>query len=206
MVKVCGITRAEDARVAVLAGADLLGFVLAASPRQVSPERAADILAGVQGAAGVAVLVRPSPDRALALAQRVGAVRVQLHGVEPASWPRDFPFPVVFALPIGRNPPPTPAWPDARHWLLCDTASAEIWGGTGRSFDWHRIVPLARTVPTLLAGGLDPENVLDALRVVAPLGVDASTRLESAPGVKDPTRVRAFLEAVRRYDQEGPGA
>ena len=135
-VKVCGITRVEDARAAVEAGADLLGFVMAESPRHVSPERAAEIFAAAPGAEGVAVMVRPSPEEALTLARRAGVPRIQLHGVDPAAWPRDFPLPVIFSVGVADASPEASAWPDRRHWMLCDTLRAGHWGGSGQSFPW----------------------------------------------------------------------
>lgn len=203
LVKVCGITRLEDARVAVEAGADLLGFVLADSPRRVSPEGAARILAALPGARGVAVLVEPTPAQALELARRAGASRVQLHGVDASTWPADFPIPAIFAVGVGDSAPDASPAADPRSWLLCDARQAGRWGGTGRSFDWARVAHLARAWPVLLAGGLSAENVGQAMAAARPFGVDASSRLELGPGVKDADRVRAFVTAVRRADEEG---
>jgi phosphoribosylanthranilate isomerase len=200
LVKVCGITSEDDARVALDAGADLLGFVLANTPRSVTPLRAAEILHAVPGARAVAVMVQPTPDQALAMARTMGAVRVQLHGVDPGRWPRDFPLPQIFAITVTREAPHWEAPSGAPHWVLCDSLRDGLWGGTGQSFDWSLVEALARRAPLLLAGGLDGGNVERALRQVRPMGVDASSRLERSPGVKDPVRVREFVAAVRRFD------
>jgi phosphoribosylanthranilate isomerase len=205
MVKICGITRAEDAHAALDAGADLLGFVLAESPRRVAPERVAEMLAALPGARGVAVLVSPTPQQALEQATRAGCGRVQVHGVERSSWPLGFPLPTIFAFAVGQTAPPEEPWADVRHWMLCDTARDGQWGGTGETFTWSRVAHLARSRPLLLGGGLDAANVGEALAAVRPFGVDASSRLESAPGIKDPERVRAFVAAVRRFDAQATG-
>ncbi|OGF04009.1 MAG: hypothetical protein A2W00_11525 [Candidatus Eisenbacteria bacterium RBG_16_71_46] len=200
VVKVCGLSRLEDARAALEAGADWLGFVVAGeSPRRIDAARAGEILAALPGAHGVAVMVAPRPDEALDLARRAGAARVQLHRVEAASWPDDFPLPVVFALPVGHEGPAA-ALPHERHLLLLDAAHPTLAGGTGESFDWSLAADLARTRRLLLAGGLDGDNVALALERVRPFGVDASSRLEREPGVKDHDRVRRFVAAVRAFD------
>jgi phosphoribosylanthranilate isomerase len=201
-VKVCGITRLEDARAAVEAGADWLGFVLwEGSPRRIDFGAARAIADALPGALGVAVLVAPTPDEALALAERTGARRVQLHRVDPAAWPGDFPLPVTFAVPVepdGRLAGLLPV--GTRHLVLLDTAHARLPGGTGRHFAWGAVTPLAAARPVMLAGGLDGESAAAAVEAVRPFGVDASSRLESAPGIKDPERVRRFVAAVRECD------
>ena len=202
-VKVCGITRLEDARVAVEAGADWLGFVLwEGSPRRIDVATARTIADALPRTIAVAVLVSPTPDEALALAERTGAKRVQLHRVDPAAWPGDFPLPVTFAVPVepdGRLAGPLPV--GTRHLVLLDTAHARLPGGTGRHFAWGAVAPLAASRPVMLAGGLDAERAAAALEAVRPFGIDASSRLESAPGLKDPERVRRFVAAVRECDE-----
>lgn len=201
LVKVCGITRREDAELALAAGADWLGFVAwEGSPRQVAVGSAAEILAALPDATGVAVLVAPRPDEALAVAGRMGAKRLQLHRVDPSGWPADFPLPVTFALQVAADGTLPKPLPPREALVLLDTADAARPGGTGRSFPWERAAALAARRPVLLAGGLGPDNVAAALETVRPWGVDAASRLESAPGIKDPERVRRFVEAVRRHD------
>jgi phosphoribosylanthranilate isomerase len=201
LVKVCGLTRADDARTAIAAGADWLGFVLLGeSPRLVDSAAAAEIAAACPGATTVAVLVAPTPEQALALATRARAKRVQLHRVDPARWPADFPLPVTFAVPVGEDGRLAGALPDERHLLLLDTADPAHAGGTGRVFPWEAAARLAFSRPVLLAGGLDADNVTLAIERVRPFGVDASSRLEAAPGRKDPDKVRLFVAAVRACD------
>jgi phosphoribosylanthranilate isomerase len=201
VVKVCGITRVEDARAAVEAGADWLGFILwPESPRRVAAETAAAIVAALPAMTAVAVLVAPAPEEALALARRIGAGRVQLHRVDPAVWPADFPLPAAFALPVAADGSLAGALPAPRDLLMLDTADEILPGGTGRPFPWRTAETLAARRPVLLAGGLGPENVAEALERVRPFGVDAASRLEREPGIKDHDRVRRFVAAVRAHD------
>jgi phosphoribosylanthranilate isomerase len=202
LVKVCGITRLEDARVAVDAGADWLGVVLSGTgPRRIAPEQAAVILQAFPGVPGVAVMVSPDPAEALRLARVAGAARVQLHGVDAAAWPDDFPLPVTFAITVGAVGVAAGTLPDPRHLILVDSAASDGSGGTGRTFDWDQAVPLARTRPIMIAGGLDGGNVARAIERVRPFGVDAASRLERAPGIKDAELVRRFVAAVRACDE-----
>ncbi len=198
IIKVCGLTRAEDAAWAIECGADWLGFIVrGASPRLLAPQRAGEILAALPGAVGVAVMVGVSPAEALAIARAMNATRAQLHDVDASSWPGDFPLPCAFASRVeedGRfagEPAPEP------HLVLLDTAHAGLAGGTGRPFPWQAAASLAARRPVMLAGGLDGENVANAVAAARPFGVDASSRLESAPGVKDRERVRRFVTAAR---------
>ena len=200
-VKVCGLTRLEDARLALEAGADWLGFVVAGeSPRGLSADAAGDIAAALPGATVVAVMVAPSPDEAMVLAARAGARRVQLHRVDPARWPRDFPLPVCFAVPVETDGRLAVALPPAGALVLLDTAHPTLAGGSGKTFPWPAAAALSASRDIVLAGGLDPGNVEDAIERVHPFGVDASSRLERAPGIKDPDLVRRFVAAVRRAD------
>ena len=201
VVKVCGITRSEDAHAALAAGADWLGFVFwEGSPRQVGSEAAAAILATVPDATGVLVMVAPRPDEALATARAIGARRLQLHRVDPTVWPADFPLPVTFAVQVAEDGQLAGSLPPDGALLLLDTADTTRPGGTGRSFPWERAAALAAERPVMLAGGLAHDNVGDALERVRPYGVDAASRLESAPGIKDHDRVRRFVAAVRAHD------
>jgi len=198
IVKVCGLTSREDAAWAIDCGADWLGFIVhGTSPRLLAPERAGEIVAALPGATAVAVMVGVSPEEAWTLARAMGASRVQLHDVDAAGWPRDFPLPCAFAVGVDedgrllREPAPEP------HLLMLDTADATRAGGTGRPFPWHAAAPIAALRPVLLAGGLDGGNVAEAITAARPFGVDASSRLERAPGAKDPEKVRRFVAAAR---------
>jgi phosphoribosylanthranilate isomerase len=202
VVKICGLTRMEDARAARDAGADWLGFVvLGESPRCVTPEAVREICATISGAIAVAVMVAPSPDEALRLAGRAEVDRIQLHRVDPAAWPAEFPMPVSFAVPVAEDGSLTTALPPTQHLVMLDTAHPELAGGTGYAFPWETARVVAATRPVLLAGGLDGDNVAAAIETVRPFGVDASSRLETTPGVKDAAKMRRFVAAVRACDE-----
>lgn len=202
IVKICGITRVEDARAAIDAGADWLGIVLKGdSPRRVDTMMARTISSAVDGTPVVAVMVAPEPDEALELARRAGATRVQLHRVDPFRWPTQFPLPVTVAVAVAADGSLTDSLPPEKHIVLLDTSDARLDGGTGRTFPWEAARVVAATRPILLAGGLDASNVAAAVATVRPFGVDATSRLESSPGIKDPERVRRFVAAVRATDE-----
>jgi phosphoribosylanthranilate isomerase len=201
IVKICGITRVEDARSAIEAGADWVGLVIKGdSPRRIDVARARAISTAIDGATIVAVMVAPTPDEALDLARRAGATRVQLHRVDAFRWPAGFPLPVAVAVPVGSDGSLGEILPPGHHTVLLDTSDATRAGGTGRTFPWEAARVVAATRPVMLAGGLDAANVADAVTRVRPFGVDASSRLESSPGIKDPDHVRRFVAAVRRCE------
>jgi phosphoribosylanthranilate isomerase len=201
IVKVCGITRPEDARAAVAAGADWLGFILwEGSPRNIAPERVRAMSEAHESAVTVAVMVAPTPDQALRAAALAGADRVQLHRVDPATWPADFPLPVTFAIPVAQDGSLGAPLPALDHLVLLDTAHPKLPGGTGERFPWETARVVAATRSVLLSGGLDAECVAEAIERVQPFGVDACSRLERAPGIKDPEKVRRFVLAVRASD------
>jgi phosphoribosylanthranilate isomerase len=201
IVKVCGLTNLADARAALEAGADWLGFIVhATSPRLIEPAKAAEIAAALAGGVAVAVMSEVTPDVALHAARAAGAARVQLHRVDPATWPADFPLPCAFAAGVDGEGTLHGALPPEPHLVLLDTAHAVLAGGTGRTFPWAAARELAARRAVMLAGGLDGGNVAEAMKSVRPFGVDASSRLEREPGVKDHDKVRRFVAAVRECD------
>ena len=204
LVKVCGLTRLEDAKWALECGADWLGFIVHADgPRRIEPERVAAIVNELGGnAAGarwqpVAVMAGVGPDEALAFADRSHARRVQLHRADAARWPADFPLPCTFAVGVTPEGALLAGEPPAPHLLMLDTSIAGHEGGTGRTWPWAMARAIAERRDVLLAGGLHADNVAEAIHTLKPFGVDAASRLEARPGVKDPEKVRRYLEAVR---------
>jgi len=212
-VKICGITGPESARVAADAGADAVGLVFAESPRRVTPDGAAAIVRALPPwVTPVGVFVDTPTDEIRELAEAVGFTAVQLHGDEPAGAVAELGrLKVVKAFRVGGEEDVQAAclWreecerlgrlPDA--YLIDARVPQGPKGGTGRPADWDlaaRMIDDKGFRPLVLAGGLGPDNVAEAIRRVRPWGVDGSSRLEAAPGKKDPDRVRAFLEAVRR--------
>jgi phosphoribosylanthranilate isomerase len=202
-VKVCGLTREEDVAAAIAAGATALGFVeYPPSPRAVTLERARALIAAIAGrAAAVAVLVDRDPDVAAAWMRASGATMVQLCGSERADAWRGFEHPILRRVAADEGAEDAlAAWAGIATAFVLDHPSAP--GGTGLGVDLARAAVLARRAPCLLAGGLDETRVRARVLAARPLGVDASSRLEIAPGIKDPARVAAFVRAALGALQE----
>ncbi len=202
-VKICGITNAEDAAVAVAAGADAVGFVFyRKSPRWIEPAVAKQIIATLPPlVTPVGVFVNEDVTIVRNLMDDCGLAVAQLHGDEPAAYCLELKRPVLKALRVkdrgaflalaefkGRA--------GVRGFIL-DAWSDHAYGGTGRVADWSLAAEVAKSATVLLAGGLTPENVGQAIAAVHPYGVDVSSGVERAPGQKDHEKVRAFLQAVR---------
>lgn len=202
-VKVCGLSTPEAVLAAVAAGAHAVGFVLTSSPREVTPERARELLAHVpDGVAAVGVFRHESAAEAVMLARRAGLAWVQLHGDRVPADVRavqDAGLKVIRAVTMEAGPEAFAGW--GEDMLLVDAAvpgSGEAWdfasvrskGLAGR--DW------------LLAGGLDPDNVAGAAVQAGAWGVDVSSGVESARGVKDLDKIRAFVNAARSMERPGP--
>lgn len=204
-VKICGITRAEDARSAALAGANAIGFVFhSASPRAVAPERAGEIAAALPpGIDRIGVFVDETAARIEAIARQAGLTHVQLHGSESPAFARGLSMPVLKAIRLRdeRDLVQLDAFAAIAPLMLVDAWVPDRAGGTGVVCDWALAARAAAAHPILLAGGLSADNVTDALRRVRPLGVDASSSLEFTPGVKNPDAVRAFVHRVRECER-----
>ncbi len=201
-VKICGITRLEDALAAVRLGADALGFNFwPRSKRYLPPAQASAIVRRLPPlVTAVGVFVDPSLDEVLAAAAHAGIDVVQLHGDETPEFCLSIPRPVLKALRIAdNNSLAALASYEVRGFVL-DTPSAG-YGGSGRTFDWSLVAEAARALPVILAGGLTPENVREAIREVRPWAVDVASGVESAPGLKDVEKMRRFLEAAREAER-----
>lgn len=196
-VKICGITSPEDALCAAEAGADAIGLIFwAASKRAVDLERAQAIARVLPPFVSVVgVFVDETPDVVRSIADAVGLSAVQLHGAERVpDWAR-FPRPVLKALPVEAYA--ASPWRNARAAILVDAHDPVTIGGTGQTVDWEAARAIAATRPMVLAGGLTPDNVAEAVARVRPWGVDVASGVERSPGVKDPVKVRAFVAAAR---------
>lgn len=212
-VKVCGITHIDDARAAIDAGADVLGFnLIPSSKRRVTPDAARAIVDRLHGEViCVAVVANLTPSECVALGNRAGIERFQLHGDEPpehiaALAPRAFK-----ALRIGGAADVALARRFPGSYILVDAKVEGQLGGTGQRVDWNLVAPLAAARPLILAGGLTPDNVADAVRVVQPWGVDVASGVEDPHDVrrKDATRILRFVQAARHASasaQAGPDA
>jgi len=202
-IKVCGITRREDALSAVGLGADAVGFILAReSPRRIDAALAAAIARELPSrVARVGVVVSLPAEGALELVETIGLTALQAHGDESPETCLAYGVPVVKAIPTGPGFRVSDLEPYAAFPILLDGYSPNARGGTGLRADWT----LARDAResgyrVLLAGGLGPANVRDAVETVSPLGVDLNSGVERAPGVKDPLLVRRAIEALAEMD------
>jgi phosphoribosylanthranilate isomerase len=218
-IKICGITRLEDAQLAAGAGADAVGFIFADSPRRVDPGLAASIVTHLPPTLEtVGVFVNERSSRIREIVTLAGLTAVQLHGDEPPGFAeqlfsedeagrpkvyRTLSMKTVYSavnatafLSAHKTKPVYAA-------LLLDSGSPAS-GGAGVTFDWERARPfvagLKRTANVIVAGGLTPENVGRAIEIFRPWGVDVASGVESAPGKKDPEKVRAFIAAVRKQE------
>lgn len=205
-VKICGLRRPEDAAAAVQAGADALGFNFwSGTPRYVEPAEAARMIRNVPpGVLTVGVFVDEEPKRVLEIAERTGIMALQLHGQEPPEYlNRLGNFLMIKTLKVGKEfqPQTLRRYPAASLFLLEGLVAGMV-GGTGRTFDWSQAVEAKKYGQIILAGGLTPRNVAEAVRRVQPWGVDVASGVESEPGKKDPGLIREFIQAARAAAKE----
>lgn len=204
-VKICGITNAEDAVAAVKAGADALGVVLTEGPRQVTLDEAADALAPVPPMVGrVGVFVDADADFVAEAVARLGLTAVQFHGDESPEACAAVGAPVIKAVRVAEDFDAAVMTPyrSLVSALLLDTYVSRQNGGTGMAFAWDRVGELPRWAPIIVAGGLNPVNVGQAIRVLKPYAVDVSSGVEERRRHKDHMKVQAFVAAVRTADEE----
>lgn len=218
-IKICGMTNAEDALSAVEAGADAVGFVFyEKSPRHIGVEAAREIVEKLpDGIEKIGVFVNEPPERVGQVADGVGLTAVQFHGDEhqnpkmyatdrrvflsiPASWvawtwrKKGKAFGSFMALPKNLGG------------IVLDSGGGTLRGGTGQTFDWREarawVALMGADTPIVIAGGLNPDNVSEAMGLLRPWGVDVVSGVEARPGKKDPEKVRAFVKAVREADRK----
>jgi phosphoribosylanthranilate isomerase len=206
-IKICGIKNEEQAIAAAGAGADFIGLVFAPSPRQVTPARAARIVATLKesrkdiGAVGVFV------NTPAATVNKVAATChldwVQLSGDESWEYCREINTPVIKVIRLSWKYQPEVVCADLtdqrQSLFLLDSKGRRKYGGTGRTFDWDLARPIASQFPVIIAGGLSPDNVMRAIKIIGPWGVDVSTGVESQ-GEKDMNKIKEFIAAVREAD------
>jgi phosphoribosylanthranilate isomerase len=200
-VKICGITNLEDAKLAVDLGADALGFIFyQKSPRYITVPKAADICNALPPfVAKVGVFVDELEFEIEKALQDCLLTVLQFHGEEPPGFCQKFPAKSIKAIRVRDEASLAAAEEYDVDALLLDTYTAGQQGGTGRTFDWSLAVKAKERLTPLiiLSGGITPENVQAAIRQVQPYGVDISSGVESAPGKKDPEKLRRFFEACR---------
>jgi phosphoribosylanthranilate isomerase len=212
-IKICGIKEESHALEAAEAGADFVGLVFAPSPRQVTPARAKKIVAALKGAKAktevVGVFVNTPAPVVKRMADSCHLDWVQLNGDEPWQFCRGLDMPIVKVIRVSRHYQPEQICADLaygsrilgtqKYIFLLDANVREKYGGTGRTFNWNLAKLPAAQFPVIIAGGLTPKNVAEAIRTVTPWGVDVSSGVETR-GVKDMAKVRKFIETVRRTD------
>jgi len=207
-IKICGITRPEDARVAVASGADAIGLVFyTKSPRAVTVDQALRIVAAVPPfVTVVALFVDELADEISRILDSVQIDLIQFHGEESPGFCQQFARPWVKALrvrPATNLEAACHSYRDARGVLL-DSWQEGVPGGTGKAFDWQ-LASSALPLPVVLAGGLHADNVGSAIASVQPAAVDVSGGVEQSPGIKDAGKIRRFIAAVRAADQQLDG-
>jgi phosphoribosylanthranilate isomerase len=214
-IKICGIKTEEQAIAAAKAGADFIGLVFAPSPRQVTPETAAKIVAALKNEKptieAVGVFVNTNAGTVNRIADDCRLDWVQLSGDEPWEYCRELDRPVIKVMRVSRNKSAEQVLKDIEYgmrilnghdvMLLLDTSSVGKYGGTGETFEWESARPIARRFPVIIAGGLTPANVAQAIKTISPWGVDVSTGVETR-GIKDMSKIRKFIEAVRKVDAQ----
>jgi phosphoribosylanthranilate isomerase len=201
-IKICGITRTGDARAAADAGADAIGLVFyPPSPRYLSVERAVEIRDALPAfVQTVALFVNPDAAQVAQVIGRVKPAMLQFHGEENPQFCAQFGMPFVKACRVSAGVDLLEylrPFSSAAAWLL--DSHVEEYGGVGERFDWS-LAPVHRERPLILSGGLEAGNVADAIRRVRPWGVDVSSGVESAKGIKDAAKISAFIAEVRNAD------
>lgn len=206
-VKICGVTKLEDAKLATELGAHALGLNFhPESPRCLSPAAAAELVRRIPPfVVAVGVFVNWEAEPVLALCQALGLASAQLHGDEPPPVVESIArrLAVIKALRVGQGTTGSEfsrfRWATA---FLLDTAVSGQYGGTGVTGNWHAARTAAQKQRIILAGGLTPENVGEAIRIVRPYAVDVASGVEARPGKKDPGKLRTFFEEVARANRE----
>lgn len=212
-VKICGIRDKTHALAAIEAGADFIGLVFAPSPRQLSSAQASEIVNAVkkhsESTPIVGVFVNMPAAAVNQAASSCNLDWIQLSGDEPWEYCRQITRPLIKAVRIRAEQSPQEIGnymatgdrelSNQRHIYLLDSQVKGKYGGTGVTFDWSLARQVAESFPVIMAGGLTPENVAHAIETTAPWGVDVSSGVE-IEGVKDTAKIRAFIEAVRRAD------
>ena len=205
-IKFCGFTRTGDVRLACELGADAIGFVFAEhSPRRIAAEQARAMRQALAPLVDAVALFMDNPaEEVREVVRQVRPSLLQFHGDEDDAFCRGFGVPYLKAIAMGseiagQHPAALHLRYPAAAGFLFDSHGNGVSGGSGQTFDWSRI-PAGIQKPFMLAGGLHPDNVFDAIAATLPWGVDVSSGIESATGLKDGDKMRRFVEEVRRAD------
>jgi phosphoribosylanthranilate isomerase len=204
-VKICGLTNLEDARYVSGALADYLGFIFyEKSPRYIEPPKAGAIINWIEGPETVGVFVNQPLDDVNLIVRQTGIDLVQLHGTESPDYCRLIEKPVIKAVHIQKDSNPdelrktVQSYSDCTAYLLFDTKTDNLWGGTGITFDWKILSDITDKKPFFLSGGLHAGNIRKASKTARPFAVDLSSGVEQAPGVKDYDKLDRFFEQMSK--------
>ncbi len=202
-VKICGLTNLEDARFASGAMADYLGFIFyRKSPRYIEPGEAGAIINWLEGPDKVGVFVNQPLDEVNQIAKQTGLDYVQLHGNESVEYCQLIDKPIIKVIHItGETTHETlkeqvALYSDVASYYLFDSKIGEQWGGTGKTFDWSILKEIERVHPFFLSGGINPQNVKQAIETVNPFAIDVSSGVEEKPGLKDFEKIEQLMEAI----------
>ncbi len=200
-VKVCGMTSLEDTMLAVRAGADAVGFIFyEKSPRAVKQKLVKEIIAALPPfVETVGVFVNEEFDKVNKIAEACGLHSVQLHGDESPAYCKKMHRHVIKAIRVKDEDSLKPLSKYSVTAFLLDTYSEGEQGGTGKTFDWNLVHRAKKSGPVILAGGLGPNNVRSAIERVRPYAVDVCSGVEKSPGVKNPEKVNAFIQSVKKF-------
>lgn len=203
-IKICGITNLEDARFAAGALVDYLGFIFyEKSPRYIEPGEAGAIINWIEGPQKVGVFVNQPLDDVNRIAKETGLDYVQLHGDESVEYCGLIEKPIIKVLHIEEETVDyllkhqVEQYAEVADYLLFDTKIEGKWGGTGTTFDWNILKEIGDEIPFFLSGGLNVENIKEAIESVQPYAVDVSSSLEQKPGLKDFGKIEAFMDEIR---------
>lgn len=200
-VKICGITRLDDALLAEELGASAVGFVFyKKSPRYVYPEKAGEISKKLGPfTARVGVFVDEVPDAVRMIVETAHLTAVQLHGFENQDYIDLLKgLTVIKALPVGHDINPNVLSRYRVSTFLLDTYSANMYGGTGQTFDWSIASECKKYGRIIIAGGLNESNVIEAIKIAQPFGIDISSGIESGPGIKDHYKMRTLFKTLNK--------
>jgi len=215
-IKICGITRVSDAEAISRMGADCLGFIFSTdSPRKISLGKAKSIIGRTRKASKTGVFVNEETAMVIEYIKQLGLDNVQFSGDEDIAYIEELKraglgVKIIKAIRIREDSRSrslqlrenVKSLSTVADYILLDSYDKDKYGGTGKTIDWQLIKGLAETDRLILSGGLDHENIYDALSMTEPFGVDASSKLETAPGIKDLKYVEKFINEVRRYEKQ----
>ncbi|MBD3615779.1 MAG: phosphoribosylanthranilate isomerase [Gracilimonas sp.] len=203
-IKICGITNLEDARFAAGALVDYLGFIFyEKSPRYVEPGEAGAIINWIEGPEKVGVFVNQPLDDVNRISKETGLDYVQLHGDETPEYCELIDKPIIKVIHIEEETVEyllkhqVDQYTEVADFLLFDTKIEGIWGGTGTTFDWSILKEIGIKIPFFLSGGLNSDNVREAINTAQPYAIDVSSSLEAEPGLKDFDKIETFMDEIR---------